>query len=213
MTEPVSHKAEAQQILFWTDKRPLAPDVETRITCAIAEAIGAIAGMTAFLMFIGFIYQFGVRRQNLSSTSLETSDFSLAIVFVAVALMIVIGNNLAKRTGGRNVFLQSGIPSARTRVSSLIKIIFYASLAVFPLAVSYDLAGGRFRGGVADVYSVEIFVLVAIFGLASGISAAQERLSWVLDLRAQQGHAITFKTHPMAAPMTVENDWWKKPTP
>jgi hypothetical protein len=202
-----------QKILFWTDKRPLAPDVETRITCAIAEAIGAIAGMAAFLMFIAFIYQSGVRRQNISSTSLETSDFSIVFVFVAVALMIVIGNNLAKRTGGQNVLLQSGIPPVRTRVSRLIKIVSYASLAVFPLALSYDLAGGRFRGGVVDAYFVEIFVLVAIFGLASGISAAQERLSWVLDLRAQQGHAITFKTHPMASPMTVENDWWKKPTP
>ncbi|MCZ8282568.1 MAG: hypothetical protein O9286_10045 [Aquidulcibacter sp.] len=187
--------------------------METRITCAIAEAIGAIAGMAAFLMFIAFIYQSGVRRQNISSTSLETSDFSIVFVFVAVALMIVIGNNLAKRTGGQNVLLQSGIPPVRTRVSRLIKIVFYASLAVFPLALSYDLTGGRFRGGVVDAYFVEIFVLVAIFGLASGISAAQERLSWVLDLRAQQGHAITFKTHPMAAPMTVENDWWKKPTP
>ncbi len=99
-----------QKILFWTDKRPLAPDVETRITCAIAEAIGAIAGMASFLMFVSFIYQFSVRRQSPSNSHLGTSEFSLAFVFIAVVLIYTIGNSLAKRTGGRNVLLQSGIP-------------------------------------------------------------------------------------------------------
>ena len=202
-----------QKILFWTDKRPLAPDVETRITCAIAEAIGAIAGMASFLMFVSFIYQFSVRRQSPSNSHLGTSEFSLAFVFIAVVLIYAIGNSLAKRTGGRNVLLQSGIPPVRTRVSRVIKIIFYACLAVFSLALFYDLAGGRFRGGVADVYFVEIFVLVAIFGLASGISAAQERLGWILDLRAQQGHQIPIKDYPMAAQNVVENDRQKRPTP
>jgi len=212
MTEPVSHTAEVQKILFWTDKRPLAPDVETRITCAIAEAIGAMAGMASFLVSICLIHNFGVWRQDFSSADLK-AEISIAMMFVAVALIYAIGNNLAKRTGGHNVLFQSGIPAARTRVSRVIKIIFYASLAIFLLELSYDLAGGRFRGGVVDAYFVEIFVLVALFGLASGISAAQERLNWVLDLRAQQGHKIPFDGQAMAAPTTGDNDGWKKPTP
>jgi hypothetical protein len=55
-------------------------------------------------------------------------------------------------------------------------------------------------------------VLFVLFILYSA-RRVQELLLWVLDLRAQQGHAIPFEAHPMAGPMTVENDWWKKPTP
>ncbi|MCA3696144.1 hypothetical protein [Aquidulcibacter sp.] len=180
------------KILFWTDKRPLAPDAETRISCAIAEAIGAIAGMTSFLVCICFIYQFGAWRQDFSGADLK-AEFSIAMMFVAVALIYAIGNNLAKRTGGRKVLLQSGIPLARTRVSRAIKLMFHATLAVFLSALVYTFAVGRIRGGIFDVYSVEIVVFAAVFGLASGISAAQERLSWVLDLRGQQGHRLAFE--------------------
>jgi len=200
------------KILFWTDKRPLAPDAETRISCAIAEAIGAIAGMTSFLVCICFIYQFGAWRQDFSGADLK-AEFSIAMMFVAVALIYAIGNNLAKRTGGRKVLLQSGIPLARTRVSRAIKLMFHATLAVFLSALVYTFAVGRIRGGIFDVYSVEIVVFAAIFGLASGISAAQEKLSWVLDLRGQQGHQIPIEDHPMAAPNVVGNDWQEKPTP
>lgn len=199
------------KILFWTDKRPLAPDVETRISCAIAEAIGAIAAMTSFLVFICLIHNFGVWRQDLSGADLG-AEFAIAMMFVVVALIYAIGNSLAKRTGGRNVLLQSGIPLARTRVSRFIKLMFHATLAVFLLALVYTFAVGRIRGGIFDVYSVEIMVFAAIFGIASGISAAQERLSWVLDLRAQQGHKIPLEPHSTETPMAVENDWQEKPT-
>ena len=199
-----------QKILFWTDKRPIAPDVETRISCAIAEAIGAIAAMTSFLVFICLVHNFGVWRQDFSGANLK-AELSIAMMLVAVVLIYAIGNNLAKRTGGRNVLFQSGIPLARTRVSRFIKLMFHATLAVFLLALVYSFAVGQHRGGIFDTYSVEMMVFAAILGLAAGIAAAQERLSWVLDLRAQQGHKIPLEPHPMETPIVVENDWWKKP--
>ncbi|MCA3694407.1 hypothetical protein [Aquidulcibacter sp.] len=180
------------QILFWTDKRPLAPDVETRISCAIAEAIGTIAAMASFLVFICLIYHFGVWRQDFSGADIK-AEISLAMMFVAVALIYAIGNNLAKRTGGRNVLFQSGIPLARTRVSRFIKMMFHATLAVFLLALVYSYVVGQHRGGIFDTYSVEMMVFAAILGLAAGIAAAQERLGWVLDLRAQQGHHLALE--------------------
>ena len=214
MTEPVSYTAEAPKFLFWTDKRPLAPDLETRITCALAEAISAIVGNSALMMLVYFIYKFSAERQSINGPiPASFFDFPLVLLVLILVLTIALGNYNIKRGWGENVAFQSGIPLARTRVSRWICILLCPVMVLGAGAFIFDMFSGNGRDGFFGSYSVEFLVLVLIFGLSGGIATAQERLSWVLDLRAQQGHAIPFEPHPMAAPIVVENDWWKKPTP
>ena len=56
-----------QKFLFWTDKRPIAPDLETKITCAIAEVMQE-AGNAAVVLTPVWHLVFRVRcwiRRNL----------------------------------------------------------------------------------------------------------------------------------------------------
>jgi hypothetical protein len=201
-----------QKILFWTDKRPLAPDVETRITCAIAEAISAIVGNSALMILVYFIYKFSADRQNINNPVSESFfGFPLVLILVIVALNIALGNYNFKRGSGQNLAFQSGIPLTRTRVSRWTSVLLCSLMALGVSAFVFDMFSGNGRNGFSGSYSVEFLVLGLILGLSAGIATAYERLSWVLDLRAQQGHAIAFEAHPMAAPIVVENDWWKKP--
>jgi hypothetical protein len=211
MTEPVSQTAEARKFLFWTDKRPVAPDVETRITCAIADAIAAIVGTPALLIFLYFIYNASSERQNIQNPILDTYGYPVVMLLIIVIQQFLIGNFLTKWGSGQNLVFQSGIPRERTRNSRWIAVLLCSVGAIGAVLMIYDLISGNTGNGLFGSFSVEFFMFVLIFGVSSGIATAHERLSWVLDLRAQQGHAIAFEAHPMAAPIVVENDWWKKP--
>jgi hypothetical protein len=70
---------------------------------------------------------------------------------------------------------------------------------------------GYFKAMNFEAYGLNGLAVLFVLSILIDARRAQELLLWILDLRAQQGHGIPFEPHPMAAPMTVENDWWKKP--
>lgn len=200
-----------QKILFWTDKRPLAPDVETRITCAIAEARADASESALVLLFIGLPY-FLNESTSVAFFSNPIYPLATAAVFVIYLLAAMISSQNLPKSNGQNLAFRSGIPKSKTKLS---RVIFW-----FWMILVFSYFGALIAHSLGSVWPKPLINnpgMAMTMGIAVSVlysaRRVQELLLWVLDLRAQQGHAITFKTHRMAAPMTVENDWWKKPTP
>ena len=211
MTEPVSQTAEARKILFWTDKRPLAPDLETRITCAIAETRADASSSALVLLLIGLPY-FVNESTNVEFFSNLIYPFVTAAVFAIYLLAAVVASQNLPKSNGQNLAFRSGIPESKTRLSRMIFWVWIIlAFSYFGALIAHSL------GSVWPKPLINNQVMVMAMGIAVPVlysaRRAQELLLWVLDLRAQQGHAIPFERHPMAAPIVVENDWWKKPTP
>ncbi|WP_395631470.1 hypothetical protein [Aquidulcibacter sp.] len=198
-----------QKILFWTDKRPIAPDVETKITCALAEARVDASESALVLLFIGLPY-FLNESTSVAFFSNPIYPFATAAVFVIYMLAAVISSQNLPKSNGQNLAFRSGIPESKTKLS---RVIFW-----FWMILVFSYLGALIAHSLGSVWPKPLINnqgMAMTMGIAVSVlysaRRVQELLLWILDLRAQQGHAITFKTHPMAAPMTVENDWWNKP--
>jgi hypothetical protein len=183
LTEPVSQTAEAQKILFWTDKRPIAPDVETKITCTIAEIGMTGVQVVGSLMLIGFL---------LLIRAGESEDFSVAqsmsgpfLIMLAVVLGLLTGTR-AQEWFPRSTF-QSGIPTDRTRLSRILFVIAITALAGFTVSL---LLIGLDLGEQSDLYLAELAGLHTVCALASYGSSIIVRARWILELRAEQGHGL-----------------------
>ena len=199
-----------QKILFWTDKRPLAPDVETRITCAIAEARADASLSALVLILIGLPY-FVNESTNVEFFSNLIYPFVTAAVFAIYLLAAVVASQNLPKSNGQNLAFRSGIPESKTRLSRMIFWVWMIlAFSYFGALIAHSL-GSVWPKPLINNQGMVMAMGVAVSVLYSA-QRVQELLLWVLDLRAQQGHAIPFEPHPMAAPMTVENDWWKKPT-
>lgn len=201
-----------QKLLFWTDKRPLAPDVETRITCAIAEARADASLSALVLILIGLPY-FVNENSNVAFFSNLIYPLVTVAVFVIYLLgaVVVASQNLLK-SNGQNLSFRSGIPESKTRLSRMIFWVWMIlAFSYFGALIAHSL-GSVWPKPLINNQGMVMAMGVAVSVLYSA-RRVQELLLWVLDLRAQQGHAIPFEPHPMAAPIVVENDWWKKPTP
>jgi len=183
MTEPVSQTAEAQKILFWTDKRPLAPDLDTKITCAIAEIGVAAVQVVSSLMFIGYLLL--IRAGESEDFSIVRSMSGPLLMMLASGLMLV----TVTRTHEwfpRSVF-QSGIPSDQTRLSRILLVIAMSALAGFMMCLVLSMLN---RAEPSDLYLAELAGLCATCALASYGSSIIVRARWVLQLRAEQGHKL-----------------------
>ncbi len=183
MTEPVSQTAEAPRFLFWTDKRPIAPDVETKITCAIAEIGMTGAQVVGSLMLIGF---------PLLIRAGESEDFSVAqsmagplLIMLALVLGFLTGTR-AQEWFPRSTF-QSGIPTDRTRLSRILFVIAITALAGFTVSL---LLIGLDLGEQSDLYLAELAGLHTVCALGSYGSSIIVRARWILQLRAEQGHGL-----------------------
>ena len=197
------------QILFWTDKRPIAPDVETKITCAIAEARADASLSALVLILIGLPY-FVNESSNVAFFSNPIYPLVTVAVFVIYGLGAVVASQNLPKSNGQNLAFRSGIPGSKTRLSGLILWVWMIlAFAYFGALMAHSL------GSVWPKPLINNQVMVMAMGVAVAVlysaRRVQELLLWVLELRAQQGHEIQLELHPMAAPMTVENDWWKKP--
>ena len=183
MTEPVSQKAEAQKILFWTDKRPVAPDVETKITCAIAEIGMAAAQVVSSLTFIGFLFL--IRAGESEDFSVAQSMSGPFLIMLALVLGFLTGTHTLEWLP-RSTF-QSGIPTDRTRVSRILFVIAITALAGFTVSL---LLIGLDLGEQSDLYLAELAGLHTVCALASYGSSIIVRARWVLQLRSEQGHGL-----------------------
>jgi hypothetical protein len=198
-----------QKILFWTDKRPIAPDVETRITCAIAEA-SLIAGYAAaFLLQFGTMFLLvGVGSTTNWDEPISAYTHIAMIAFLGAAA--VVSRHQIPKSNGQPLAFRSGIPETRTGVSHFLMIVTSIVFAVWFGGLLANLVGYLQFFDFSE-NTLSVFGVLFVLSILQDGRRVQELLLWVLDLRAEQGHVIAFEPHPMAAPMTVENDWWKKP--
>ena len=183
MTEPVSQTAEAQKFLFWTDKRPIAPDAETKITCAIAEIGVAAAQVVNSLTFIGFLFL--IRAGDSEDFSLVRSMLGPLLMMLATGLMLVCVSG-ADEWFPRSVF-QSGIPSDQTRLSRILLVIAMSALACLMVNVVLLVLN---RAEQEGLYLAELAGLYATCALASYGSSIIVRARWILELRVKQGHKL-----------------------
>ena len=181
MTEPVSYTAEAPKFLFRTDKRPIAPDAETKITCAISEIGIAGVQVVSSLMFIGFL---------LLIRAGESEDFSFAQA-MSGPLLMVLPSIFLLATGAHAGFprsaFQSGVPTDQTRLSRILLVIAMAALAGFVASLSFWILNLAER---SDLYLAELAGLYTVCALASYGSSIIVRARWILELRAEQGHKL-----------------------
>lgn len=194
-----------QKILFWTDKRPLAPDVETRITCAIAEAAQAIFATLGALAINFVLY-------NLTNDG-ANSVFGFLFIVFSVALFFMIRNPISNRGGLSGLTYQSGIPLKRTRLSRGLIVLLGLILSGILVALFFVIFPVWGVRNYLSLFQVEFFSVLISVQIAYGIASSLEHLGWVLDLRAQQGHVILFADQPLAATQTFEIDGSTKPTP
>lgn len=200
-----------QKFLFWTDKRPIAPDVETKITCAIAEVLQEAGNAAVVLLQFGTWY-FLIGAGSGAIWDEPASAYTHLAVIVLLCIMALIGRHQIPKSNGQPLAFRSSIPEARARFSRFLAKVTAILVMLWFGGLIANMVG-YFKAMNFEAYGLNgLKVLFVLFILYSA-RRVQELLLWVLDLRAQQGHAIPFEAHPMAGPMTVENDWWKKPTP
>ena len=185
--------------------------METKITCAIAEARADASFSALVLIVIGLPY-----FVNESTDVAFFSDPIYPLVTVAVFVIYLLGAVVASQnlpnSNGQNLAFRSGIPESKTRLSRLIPWLWIILAASYFGALMAHSLGYIWPKPLINNQVMAMAMCIAVSVLYSA-RRVQELLLWVLDLRAQQGHEIQLEPHPMAAPMTVENDWWKKPTP
>ncbi len=200
-----------QKFLFWTDKRPIAPDVETKITCAIAEVLQEAGNAAVVLLQFGTWY-FLLGAGSGAIWDAPASAYTHVAIIVLLCIMAVIGRHQIPKSNGQPLAFRSGIPEARTRFSRFLTKVT-ATLVMLWLGGLIANMVGYFTAMNFEAYGLNGLAVLFVLFILYSARRVQELLLWVLDLRAAQGHAITFEVHPMAAPMQVENDWWKKPMP
>jgi len=172
-----------QKILFWTDKRPIAPDLEIKITCAIAEIGMAGVQVVGSLGFIGFLLLFRAGVSEVFSSAQSVYGTLLMILASVLSLMTVTGT---QEWFARSDF-QSGIPTDRTRLSRILFVIAITALAGFTVSI---ILVGLDLGEQSDLYLAELAGLHTVCVLASYGSSIIVRARWVLQLRAEQGHGL-----------------------
>lgn len=200
-----------QKFLLWTDKRPSAPDVEIKITCAIAEVMQEASNAAVVLLQFGTWY-FLLGAGSGAIWAEPASAYTHIAIIVLLCVMAAIGRHQIPKSNGQPLAFRSGIPEARTRFSRFL-MKFTAILFILWFGGLIANMVGYFKALSFEAYGLNGLAVLFVLFILYSARRVQELLLWVLDLRAQQGHAIPFEPHPMAAPIVVENDWWKKPTP
>ncbi len=171
------------KILFWTDKRPLAPDLETQITCAIAEIGMAGVQVVGSLGFIGFLLLFRAGVSEVFSSAQSVYGTLLMILASVLSLMTVTGT---QEWFARSDF-QSGIPTDRTRLSRILFVIAVTALASFTVSLILFVLD---LGEHSDLYLAELAGLHTVCALASYGGSIIVRARWILELRKEQGHGL-----------------------
>lgn len=190
------------KILFRTDERPLAPDVETRISCAISEIGIAGVQVVSSLMFIGFLLL--IRAGEAEDISVAQSIFGPLLSVFASILLLVTG---AHEWFPRSVF-QSGVPTDQTRLSRILLVIAMAALAGLMVNLVLLMLNMAER---SDLYFAELAGLYATCALASYGSSILVRARWILELRAEQGHKLPLDTDGEDA-KGARTAWYERPT-
>ncbi|WP_395779809.1 hypothetical protein [Aquidulcibacter sp.] len=204
MTEPVSHTAEVRKFLFFKDSRPIAPSIGDKITATVQEMKEQVGGGFSAVMLL--VMAMGMQvSPNLEGNILMFWElFLTAVWIVAILGMFASGVTAKPRT------YQSGIPSKRTYgtgtlLTCLILSLVWACYVGFGSLMFEDQLG--YLSNVRGVSFLVASFLTALYVLRS----IQERIQWILDLRAEQGLILAQGTDGKDGETDSHSAWIERP--
>lgn len=204
MTEPVSHTAEVRKFLFFKDSRPIGPSIDDKINSAVQEIIhGVGTGFTSVLLLcipIGLIPVFGEGPIG------DLKNGLLALFYILGALGMLTAN---RKIGPR--LYQSGIPNRRTFVSDALSLVM-AVAAASAFVLIFEL--WPLNGGLSQQNDAGKLALLAngFLLLLWSLRMIQERIQWILDLRAEQGQVSAQGADGETASPKSGPAWFQRPT-
>ena len=182
MTEPVSQTAEARKFLFFKDSRPIGPTSDDKISAAVQEIIhGVSMGFTSVFLLcltLSLIPLFGKGPIG------DLRYALLGLIYILASLGMLSANS---KIGPR--LYQSGIPKRRTYVSDAL-YVGMAAAAGSAFVLIFEI--WRPSGVSSQQNDANKFALIAhgFLLLLWSLRMIQERIQWILDLRAEQGHVL-----------------------
>ncbi|MCA3696145.1 hypothetical protein [Aquidulcibacter sp.] len=182
MTEPVSHTAEVRKFLFFKDSRPIAPTNDAKITAAVQEIIHGVGmGFTSVFLLclpLSLIPLFGEGPIG------DLRFGLLALIYILASVGMISANS---KIGPR--LYQSGIPNRRTFVSDALSVVMAVAVAS-AFVLIFEL--WPLNGGLSQQNDAGKLALLAngFLLLLWSLRSIQERIQWILDLRAEQGHVL-----------------------
>lgn len=191
MTEPVSHTAEVRKFLFFKDSRPIAPTIDDKITAAVQEIKDDVGG--GFSSVLLFVMAMGALVfPNVEDIILMFWQFFLTLVWIVAIFGMVASGMSAKRR-----IYQSGVPSKQTygTFALLVCLIFSVGWAFF-VGFGSLILGDQLEF-LSEVRGISVLVTAFLFALYV-LRSIQERIQWILELRAEQGHVLAQRTEGTA---------------
>jgi hypothetical protein len=203
MTEPVSQTAEARKFLFFKDSRPIGPTTDDKISAAIQEIIHAVV-----MGFMSLCQIYLPIHRIASFGESPLFDFLSVLLFV-VFILAVIGMLTANSKIGPRPY-QSGIPRHRTYVSDALGVGMVAVVGC-AFALISDL--WRPNGPLSEQNDASNLALLAnaFVMLLLSLRSIQERIQWILDLRAEQGHVLAQGAESEDTNRESQPAWYQRP--
>ncbi|MCA3694405.1 hypothetical protein [Aquidulcibacter sp.] len=204
MTEPVSHTAEVRKFLFFKDSRPIAPSIDDKINSAVQEMKEQVGGGFAGLSLLAIALNLDdlIKFQP----SIDGWEFFLLAICVLASLGI-----FASLAQANSRDFQCGIQGKRTHVTSILSSA--ATLAMI-WTFAAAAAGYVFTAQLEQLYETRgtALLVTALLTLLSALRAIQERIQWILDLRAEQGQVSAQRADGEAASPKSGPAWFQRPT-
>ncbi len=205
MTEPVSQTAQVRKFLFFKDSRPIGPTTDDKINAAVQEIKELVGDGFSAAMLLVMAMGMQVSPSLEGNIRLFWELFLTAVWFVAILGMCASGVTAKPRT------YQSGIPSKRTYGTNTLLTCLILSLGWACFVGFGSLMLEDQLGYLSDVRGLSILVssfLTALYVLR----AIQERIQWILDLRAEQGLVLPQGADGEAASQKSGPAWFQLPT-
>ncbi len=193
----------------------MAPDVETRITCAIAEIGQRAYNALGISLFVGVIFMVAPGRGV--QTSGETSSFEYLLYslfsnrlhLLAVSLILLMRSPIHGKSDFDKPTYQSGIPQQLTQISRALFLAVLLLVTCFLVClVLFLIEYACFK----NIYFAELLGLIIVFAISSHAAAVIERVRWVLELRAEQGHVLDFGEEGEEADTGSRIPWYRRAT-
>lgn len=204
MTEPVSQTAEARKFLFFKDSRPIATTIDEKITAAVQEIKELVGGGFSAAMLV--VMAMGMQV----SPSLEGNIRMFWELFLTAVWIVAILGICASGVTAKPRPYQSGIPSKRTYgtnalLTCLILSLMWACFVGFGSLMFEDQLS--YLGNARGISFLVASFLTALYVLRS----IQERIQWILDLRAEQGVIFAQGTEGKDGEMDTQSAWIERP--
>ena len=204
MTEPVSQTAEPRKFLFFKDSRPIGPTIDDKINAAVQEIKEDVGSGFSFVLLL--VMAMGAQVfPNVEDIILVFWQFFLTLVWiVAIFGMVASGMSAKRRT------YQSGVPSKQTYGTFALLACLIVSVGWTFFVGFGSLIFGDQLEYLSKVRGISVLVTPFLFALYV-LRSIQERIQWILDLRAEQGLILAQGTDGKDGETDSHSAWIERP--